>query len=63
VKRLLPDGSVETVVQDERLRWPDSFAQGPDGTIYITSSHIMDTKWFDPDAGPITPTELWRIRG
>jgi sugar lactone lactonase YvrE len=61
VKRRLPDGTIETVVQDERLRWPDSFAQGPDGTIYITSSHIMDSKWFNPDAGPTTATELWRI--
>ncbi|WP_233222426.1 SMP-30/gluconolactonase/LRE family protein [Allosphingosinicella deserti] len=61
VKRRLPDGTIETVVQDERLRWPDSFAQGPDGTIYVTSSHIMDNAWFDPEAGPTTPTELWRI--
>jgi sugar lactone lactonase YvrE len=61
VKRRLPDGTIETVVQDDRLRWPDSFAQGPDGAIYVTSSHIMDSKWFDPDAGPVTPTELWRI--
>lgn len=61
VKRRLPDGTIETVVQDERLRWPDSFAQGPDGTIYVTSSHIMDNKWFNPEAKPATPTELWRI--
>jgi sugar lactone lactonase YvrE len=61
VKRRLTDGTIETVVQDERLRWPDSFAQGPDGEIYVTSSHIMDSMWFNPDAGPVTPTELWRI--
>lgn len=61
VKRRLPDGTLQTVVQDDRLRWPDSFAQGPDGSIYVTSSHIMDTQWFSPDAGPVTPTELWRI--
>ncbi|QAY78232.1 SMP-30/gluconolactonase/LRE family protein [Sphingosinicella sp. BN140058] len=61
VKRRLPDGAMETVVQDSRLRWPDSFAEGPDGAIYVTSSHIMDTSWFDPEAGPATATELWRI--
>jgi sugar lactone lactonase YvrE len=61
VKRLLPDGRIETVVQDPRLRWPDSFAEGPDGTIYVTSSHIMDNMWFNPEAGPTTRTQLWRI--
>jgi len=33
-------------VQDARLRWPDSFAQGPDGAIYVTASHIQDSPWF-----------------
>lgn len=61
VKRRLPDGRTELVVQDSRLRWPDSFAEGPDGTIYVTSSHIMDNQWFDPSAGPATSTELWKI--
>jgi sugar lactone lactonase YvrE len=61
VKRRLPSGEIETLVQDSRLRWPDSFAQGPDGAIYVTSSHIMDNKWFNPAAGPATRTELWRI--
>lgn len=61
VRRRLPSGELETVVEDDRLRWPDSFAQGPDGAIYVTSSHIMDNKWFNPAAGPSTATELWRI--
>src|SRR3954470_10364738 len=26
-----------TLVQDARLRWPDTFAQGPDGAIYMTA--------------------------
>lgn len=61
VKRRLPNGDIELVVQDRRLRWPDSFAQGPDGSIYVTSSRIMDNNWFDPKAGAATPTELWKI--
>jgi sugar lactone lactonase YvrE len=51
------------IAQDTRLRWPDSFAEGPDGTIYVTSSHIQDMSWFDPETGPQLTTELWRIRG
>lgn len=60
VKVREPSGEVRTFVQDERLRWPDSFAQGPDGAIYVTTSHIQDNMWFKPEAGPAVRTELWR---
>jgi sugar lactone lactonase YvrE len=30
----------ETVVKDKRLRWPDSFARGRDGYMYVTTSQI-----------------------
>jgi sugar lactone lactonase YvrE len=33
-------GTVETVVKDRRLSWPDSFAEGPDGYLYVTTSQI-----------------------
>ncbi|WP_132658296.1 L-dopachrome tautomerase-related protein [Rhizobium sp. BK418] len=46
VKILGPDGKVTPLLQDSRLRWPDTFAQGPDGTMYITASHIQDSPWF-----------------
>jgi sugar lactone lactonase YvrE len=47
VKVLNPaDGSVRQVLTDQRLRWPDTFSQGPDGTIYVTASHIQDSPWF-----------------
>jgi sugar lactone lactonase YvrE len=60
VKVREPSGEVRTFIQDERLRWPDSFGQGPDGTIYVTTSHIQDCMWFNPEAGPAIRTELWR---
>jgi sugar lactone lactonase YvrE len=40
------DGSVRQLIKDSRLRWPDTFSQGPDGAIYITASHIQDSPWF-----------------
>jgi sugar lactone lactonase YvrE len=46
IKILGPDGKVMPLLQDNRLRWPDTFSQGPDGTMYITASHIQDSPWF-----------------
>lgn len=67
VKALEPDGKRRTVIADPRLRWPDTFAEAPDGTLYVTASRIQDSPWFHrsgwqgngftlfsfrPDAGP-----------
>jgi len=60
VKVLDGDGTT-TLVQDKRLRWPDTFSEGPDGTIYVTSSRIQDMSWFKPANGPRLETQLWRI--
>lgn len=43
VIRLLPDRTMETLVTDERLQWPDTFGQGPDGAIYVATSHIHES--------------------
>jgi sugar lactone lactonase YvrE len=40
------DGSLRQLLTDSRLRWPDTFSQGPDGAIYVTASHIQDSPWF-----------------
>ncbi|AWN44375.1 hypothetical protein DK389_05210 [Methylobacterium durans] len=51
-----------TLVQDSRLRWPDTFSEGPDGTIYVTTSHIQDSADYKRDAPIRLPTELWSFR-
>jgi sugar lactone lactonase YvrE len=56
-----PQAEARIVVQDERLRWPDTFSQGPDGTIYVTTSHIQDSAFFKPDAPAALPTQLWKL--
>ena len=56
-----PQAPIRTLVQDERLRWPDTFSQGPDGTVYVTTSHIQDSAFFKPDAPPALPTQLWKL--
>jgi len=54
--------ALATVVQDKRLRWPDTFAEGPDGTLYVTTSHIQDSAFYKPDAPAALPTELWSFK-
>ena len=55
-------GALRTVLSDKRLRWPDTFAEGPDGTIYVTASHIMDSSWFKPGAPASLPTALFSFK-
>ncbi|MGI4876429.1 MAG: L-dopachrome tautomerase-related protein [Janthinobacterium lividum] len=54
--------TLETVVSDPRLRWPDTMSEGPDGTIYVTASHIQDTSWFKPGAPASLPTALFSFK-
>ena len=61
VKQRLPDGTVRTVVQDPRLRWPDTMAEGADGTLYVTSSHIQDMAQYKGTKRTGT-TELWSFK-
>ena len=56
VKRWRPDG-VEIVVSDPRIAWPDSFARGPDGSLYVTTSQIHR------GPNPPEPYRLLRITG
>lgn len=39
IQRLCPDGRIETVVRDGRIRWPDSIAFHQ-GEVYFTLSQI-----------------------
>ena len=61
VKRL-SKSKLETVVTDKRLRWPDTMSEGPDGTLYVTASHIQDTSWFKPEAPASLPTALFSFK-
>lgn len=55
------DGQLRTVLQDPRLRWPDTMSEGADGMLYVTASHIQDSAWFKPGAPIALPTELFRF--
>ncbi|MFT6533817.1 MAG: sugar lactone lactonase YvrE [Limimaricola cinnabarinus] len=53
------DQEITTLIEDDRLRWPDTFSQGPDGMIYVTTSRIMDMSWYKPQNPIQLPTALW----
>ena len=60
--RDLKGGPLQVVVHDPRLRWPDTFSEGPDGTVYFTTSHIQDSAFYKLDAPAALPTELWSLK-
>ena len=43
VSLLTPDRQIRLLFKDDRLQWPDTFSEGPDGSIYITASHINES--------------------
>lgn len=60
VKRLTADRQFAVAAQDSRLLWPDSMAEGADGTLYVTASHIPQMKSWQGSG--VTETQLFRFR-
>lgn len=52
ILRRTPDGKLETLVKEERLQWPDTFAWDPDGkSIYFTVSELDKTPNWNKGSG------------
>lgn len=63
VRDLSQKGSaLTTVLQDDKLHWPDTFSEGADGTIFFTTSHIQDSAFYKEGAPIALPTELWSFK-
>jgi sugar lactone lactonase YvrE len=53
ILRRTPDGKTETLVQEERLQWPDTFAWAPDGkSMYFTVSELDLTPNWNKGVAP-----------
>ena len=59
IQRRTPEGKIELVCSDPRIQWPDSFAQGPDGAIYFSCSHIHHAPQYN--GGKSARTEPYAI--
>ncbi|WPB55838.1 SMP-30/gluconolactonase/LRE family protein [Xylophilus sp. GOD-11R] len=55
------NGGLRVLAQSPALRWPDTMAQGADGTLYVTASRIQDMSWYKPGSPNSLPTTLFRI--
>lgn len=57
-----PDGRMVRHAQDARLAWPDAFALGADGSMYVTAAQIHRTAWFNKEGlMPTTPYRVFRL--
>lgn len=60
---LKPDRTLETLVKDPRLRWPDGFSFGPDGWLYVTCSSLQHVLFRDPKVMRANaPYQVFRLR-
>jgi sugar lactone lactonase YvrE len=56
--------TVEHVVSDKRLTWPDTLSWGPNGELYVTASQIENMPRFNNGRSTRTePYKIWKITG
>lgn len=57
------DGRLQTLLQSERLRWPDGFSFGPDGWLYVACSSLHTVIGLPRDTvAAHAPYPVFRIR-
>ncbi len=63
IRYFTPDGQLKTLVQDDRLLWPDSFGIGTDGYLYVTAAQIQRTKRYNNGVDKVVyPFRLYRVK-
>jgi sugar lactone lactonase YvrE len=60
---LRADKTLETLVRDDHLRWPDGFSFGPDGWLYVTCSALNQILGRPPwEYAMHAPYQIFRIK-
>jgi sugar lactone lactonase YvrE len=60
---LTPERRLQTLVQSERLRWPDGLSFGPNGTLYVTCSALHHVIGRSPaHTASQAPFQIFRLR-
>ncbi len=60
--RRTPAGKIETLVQDDRLQWPDTYSFAQDGNLYVTNSAIHKTPNWNKGVGqPRPPFRIFKM--
>ena len=63
IRYFTPSGQLKTLVQDDRLLWPDSFGIGSDGYLYVTAAQIQRTKRYNNGEDKVAyPFGLYRVK-
>ncbi|GAB4029615.1 SMP-30/gluconolactonase/LRE family protein [Spirosoma jeollabukense] len=63
IRYFTPARQLKTLVQDDRLLWPDSFGIGSDGYLYVTAAQIHRTKRYNNGEDKVSyPFGLYRVK-
>ena len=63
IRRVTPGGRLETLVHDPRLSWPDTFALGFDGYLYLTATQINRAPKYNGGQSKVDyPFRLYRLK-
>jgi len=62
IVKITPDLKMQTIIQDDRLRWPDSYSISQDDYLYISCSQIQYMPWFHATDEIERPFKIFRIK-
>ncbi|MBX8577092.1 L-dopachrome tautomerase-related protein [Pseudomonas cichorii] len=63
IRKRLPDGHWQTIVQDSQVLWPDTLSIGPDGYLYFTANQLHRSPGFnDGQDKRVKPYSLMRVK-
>jgi sugar lactone lactonase YvrE len=63
VARVTPALKLEVIAHDKRLLWPDTFAWGPGGWLYVSCSQIQNMAWsHNGRSSRTTPYAIYKLK-